>query len=46
MDNEMDMEVSIMKKKNNARLYTVDRVFSGSRTAEELVSDIIRAHAV
>lgn len=35
-----------MKTNQNRKdvLYTVDRVFSGSRTAEELVADIIRAH--
>lgn len=26
--------------------YTVERLFSGSRTAEELISDLIRAHMI
>lgn len=32
------------KNKQTERLYTVDRVFSGTRTAEEVVADIIKAH--
>ncbi len=35
-----------MKAKNNVtRLYTVDRMFVGTRTAEEVVADLIKAHA-
>lgn len=42
----MDMEERIMTKKQDVtKLYTVDRIFKGCRTAEELVADIIKAHA-
>ena len=33
------------EKQDAARLYTVERVFIGCRTAEEVVTDIIKAHA-
>lgn len=33
-----------MKDRKTERLYTVDRVFSGTRTAEEVVADLIKAH--
>ena len=32
------------QNKKTDRLYTVDRVFSGTRTAEEVVADLIKAH--
>ena len=42
----MDMEERNMTGKQDVtKLYTVDRVFTGCRTAEEVVADIIKAHA-
>jgi len=31
-------------KNKEERLYTVDRLFTGTRTVEEVVADLIRAH--
>ena len=42
----MDVEErSMAEKQDITKLYTVDRVFIGRRTAEEVVADIIKAHA-
>ena len=42
----MDVEErSMAEKQDITKLYTVDRVFIGCRTAEEVVADLIKAHA-
>ncbi len=32
------------EKQSQERLYTIDRFFTGTRTAEEIAADIIKAH--
>lgn len=34
-----------MENQDIMKFYTVDRIFNDCRTAEELVADIIKAHA-